>query len=31
VGGDLQFIRLTGALVGGAVGILLALLKMALR
>jgi len=31
VGGDLQFIRLNGAVVGSAVGILLALLKMVLR
>ena len=31
VGGDLQFIRLNGAVVGSAVGILLALFKMVLR
>jgi uncharacterized membrane-anchored protein YjiN (DUF445 family) len=31
VGGDLQFIRLNGAVVGSVVGILIALLKMALR
>jgi len=31
VGGDLQFIRLNGAVVGSAVGILLALFKLALR
>lgn len=31
VGGDLQFIRLNGAVVGSAVGMLIALLKLALR
>ncbi|WP_173854034.1 DUF445 family protein [Flavobacterium sp. 28A] len=31
VGNDLQFIRLNGAVVGGLVGILIAVVKLALR